>query len=63
MIEFVKKPSLDEMVAKRVEFLTGYQDAAYAAQYKAFVDKVRAAEAPLGATTSSARRWRATCSS
>ena len=38
------------MVAKRVEFLTGYQDAAYAAQYKAFVDKVRAAEAPLAST-------------
>jgi indolepyruvate ferredoxin oxidoreductase len=36
------------MIAKRVEFLTGYQDAAYAAQYKAFVDKVRAAEARLG---------------
>jgi len=51
VIEFVKKPSLDEVVAKRVEFLTGYQDAAYAAQYKAFVDKVRAAEAPLTATT------------
>jgi indolepyruvate ferredoxin oxidoreductase len=49
VIEFVRKPSLDEMVAKRVEFLTGYQDAAYAAQYKAFVDKVRAAEGGLGA--------------
>jgi len=48
VIEFVKKPSLDEMVARRVEFLTGYQDMAYAAQYKAFVDKVRAAEARLG---------------
>jgi indolepyruvate ferredoxin oxidoreductase len=48
VIEFVKKPSLDETVAKRVEFLTGYQDAAYAAQYKAFVDKVRSAEAQLG---------------
>ncbi len=48
VIEFVKKPSLDEMVAKRVEFLTGYQDAAYAAQYKAFVDKVRDAESKLG---------------
>jgi indolepyruvate ferredoxin oxidoreductase len=47
VIEFVKKPSLDEMIAKRVEFLTGYQDATYAAGYKAFVDKVRAAEAPL----------------
>jgi indolepyruvate ferredoxin oxidoreductase len=48
VIEFVKKPSLDEMVAKRVEFLTGYQDATYAATYKAFVDKVRAAESKLG---------------
>ncbi len=44
VIEFVKKPSLAETVAKRVEFLTGYQDAAYAAQYQAFVEKVRAAE-------------------
>jgi len=50
VIEFVKKPSLDEMVAKRAEFLAGYQDAAYATQYKAFVDKVRAAEAPLSST-------------
>ena len=50
VIEFVKKPSLDELVAQRVEFLTGYQDAAYAAQYKAFVEKVRAAEAPLSST-------------
>jgi indolepyruvate ferredoxin oxidoreductase len=51
VIEFVKKPSLDELVTRRVEFLTGYQDAAYAATYRAFVDKVRAAEAPLGAGT------------
>ena len=50
VIEFVKKPSLDEVIAKRVEFLTGYQDAAYASQYKTFVDKVRAAEAPLAST-------------
>ena len=47
VIEFVKKSGLDEMVAKRVDFLTGYQDAAYAARYKSFVDKVRAAEKPL----------------
>ena len=53
VIQFVKKPSLDEMVAKRVDFLTGYQDAAYAAHYKAFVDKVRAAEAPLARHASS----------
>ena len=50
VIEFVKKPWLDEMLAKRVDFLTGYQDAAYAARYKAFVDKVRSAEAPLAST-------------
>ncbi len=50
VIEVVRKPSLDELVARRVDFLTGYQDAAYAQQYKAFVDKVRAAEAPLQST-------------
>ncbi|MBP6777523.1 MAG: indolepyruvate ferredoxin oxidoreductase family protein, partial [Piscinibacter sp.] len=50
VIEFVKKPSLAEMVATRVEFLTGYQDAAYAARYQAFVEKVRQAEAPLSST-------------
>jgi indolepyruvate ferredoxin oxidoreductase len=43
VIQFVKKASLAETVAKRVEFLTGYQSAAYAAEYSAFVDKVRAA--------------------
>ena len=51
VIEFVKKPALADMVAQRVEFLTGYQDAAYAAQYEAFVEKVRAAEVPLGGRT------------
>ncbi|WP_313315584.1 indolepyruvate ferredoxin oxidoreductase family protein [Pulveribacter sp.] len=44
VIEFVKKPGLAEMLAKRVEFLTGYQNAAYAAEYRAFVEKVQAAE-------------------
>ena len=51
VIEFVKKPSLDEVITRRVEFLTGYQDADYAAQYRAFVAKVRAAEAPLNGST------------
>jgi indolepyruvate ferredoxin oxidoreductase len=50
VIEIVRKPSLDEIVGKRVEFLTGYQDAAYAATYRTFVEKVRAAEAPLAST-------------
>jgi indolepyruvate ferredoxin oxidoreductase len=48
VIQFVKKPSLADMVKTRVEFLSGYQDAAYAAQYQAFVNKVEAAEAALG---------------
>jgi indolepyruvate ferredoxin oxidoreductase len=50
VINFVKKPSLAEMLKTRVDFLTGYQDAAYAAQYASFVEKVRAAEVPLGGT-------------
>ncbi|SDY87277.1 indolepyruvate ferredoxin oxidoreductase [Lysobacter sp. yr284] len=36
--------SLDELVARRVTFLTDYQDAAYARRYSDFVDKVREAE-------------------
>jgi len=51
VIQIVKKPSLAEAVAQRVEFLTGYQDAAYAAQYRSFVERVQAAEAPLGSGT------------
>ena len=51
VIEFVKKPALAEMLAKRVAFLTDYQNAAYAQSYQVFVDRVRTAEAPLGKTT------------
>jgi indolepyruvate ferredoxin oxidoreductase len=51
VIEFVKKPSLTEMLAKRADFLTAYQNASYAQIYQAFVDKVRTVEAPLGKTT------------
>jgi indolepyruvate ferredoxin oxidoreductase len=50
VIQFVKKPTLDEMVAMRIDFLAEYQNASYAAQYKGFVDKVRAAEAHLAST-------------
>ncbi|MES2714518.1 MAG: indolepyruvate ferredoxin oxidoreductase family protein [Pseudomonadota bacterium] len=50
VIQFVKKPSLDEMVKKRVDFLSGYQDAAYAQQYADFVARVRQAEAALNST-------------
>jgi indolepyruvate ferredoxin oxidoreductase len=37
--------TLDELVARRVEFLTQYQDAAWAARYRKLVDEARAAEA------------------
>ncbi len=51
VIQFVKKPGLAETIATRVDFLTGYQDAAYAAQYQAFVEQVRAQESKLGTGT------------
>jgi indolepyruvate ferredoxin oxidoreductase len=44
VIQFVKKPGLPEMLQQRVAFLTGYQNAAYAASYAAFVDGVKTAE-------------------
>ena len=50
VIQFKKRETLDEIVARRAEFLTGYQNAAYAQQYTAFVARVREAEAPLGKT-------------
>ncbi len=37
--------SLADIIARRVEFLTAYQDAAYAARYRRRVDAARAAEA------------------
>jgi indolepyruvate ferredoxin oxidoreductase len=36
--------SLDDVIARRVKFLTAYQDAAYAARYRRLVDAARAAE-------------------
>ncbi|MEN3278529.1 MAG: indolepyruvate ferredoxin oxidoreductase [Massilia sp.] len=47
VVEFKRTQTLDEIVNRRIELLTAYQNAAYAAQYKAFVDQVRAAEAKL----------------
>jgi indolepyruvate ferredoxin oxidoreductase len=42
-----KPETLDEIVSRRVEFLTTYQDAAYAESYRGFVAKVRAVSEPL----------------
>jgi indolepyruvate ferredoxin oxidoreductase len=50
VIQFKKRESLDDLIARRVEFLTGYQNAAYAADYQRFIERVRAAEQPLGKT-------------
>jgi indolepyruvate ferredoxin oxidoreductase len=45
VIEFKRtSSSLAELVARRVEFLTGYQNAAYARRYSALVDRVRRVE-------------------
>ena len=50
VIEVIKRPSLDQLITRRVELLTAYQNTAYAADYRSFVERVRAAEAPLGST-------------
>ena len=50
VLQFKKRDSLDDIVSRRVEFLTAYQNADYAAGYKAFVDKVRQRESALGKT-------------
>jgi len=50
VIELVKRPSLDEVIKRRMEFLTAYQNPAYAQQYADLVGQVRAAEAPLQST-------------
>jgi indolepyruvate ferredoxin oxidoreductase len=40
----VMSENLDQTIARRVKYLTAYQDAAYAARYTALIEKVRAAE-------------------
>ena len=51
VIEFKRAQTLDDVIKRRVELLTAYQDAAYAQQYKSFVDQVRADEEKLGKGT------------
>jgi indolepyruvate ferredoxin oxidoreductase len=50
VIAIVRKPGLAEIVERRAEFLLGYQDAAYAARYRAAVERVRDAETALGSS-------------
>lgn len=48
-VEAPKPETLDDMVARRMVFLTGYQSAAYANRYRKLVDTARAAEARVSA--------------
>jgi indolepyruvate ferredoxin oxidoreductase len=48
VVAFTKRSSVDELIAKRVEFLTSYQNAAYAQDYAAFVQKVRQVDESVG---------------
>ncbi|BDB28396.1 indolepyruvate ferredoxin oxidoreductase [Cupriavidus sp. TA19] len=50
VIQFVRKLPLEELVKQHAEFLAGYQNQAYAAQYESFVGRVKAAEAVVGGT-------------
>jgi indolepyruvate ferredoxin oxidoreductase len=50
VIELVKKPSVAELVAKRVAYLTAYQNAAYAQRYQALVLQVQQVELGWGKT-------------
>ena len=43
-----RRQGLDELVQRRVEFLTAYQDSAYAQRYSAMVERVRQAELAAG---------------
>jgi indolepyruvate ferredoxin oxidoreductase len=49
--EGAKPETLDQMIARRADFLAGYQDEAYAARYRAAIDRVRRAEEALHAET------------
>ncbi|MEY4447919.1 MAG: hypothetical protein RLZZ433_934 [Pseudomonadota bacterium] len=50
VIAFKKRDRLEDIVSKRVAFLTDYQNSAYAQQYEQFVHFVQNKEASLGQT-------------
>ncbi|MSQ19967.1 MAG: indolepyruvate ferredoxin oxidoreductase family protein [Betaproteobacteria bacterium] len=50
-ISFAPSRTLDESISRRIQFLTAYQDARYADQYRTLVEQVRAAEAAKAAGT------------
>ena len=46
-IQLHKRETLEQLVSRRVDFLTSYQNAAYAAEFQRVVQQVQHAEAPL----------------
>ncbi|MDE2617213.1 MAG: indolepyruvate ferredoxin oxidoreductase family protein [Burkholderiales bacterium] len=50
-LQFQPRATVESLVARRVEFLSGYQNAAYAETYRAFVARVQAVESRLGKTS------------
>ena len=50
IIEFKKRPQLEDLIQQRVRFLTAYQNTAYASVYENFVKTVKAKEMVFGQT-------------
>ena len=50
IISFKKRDRLEDLMATRIEFLTAYQNAAYAKQYENFVLNVKTKESVLGSS-------------
>ena len=48
VLAFVKREPLDELISRRVLFLTDYQNAAYAQRYQAVLDRVRRVDQARG---------------
>ncbi len=54
VVQLTQRTPLEDLIAKRVDYLTAYQNAAYAEEYLAFVNKVRRAEEALGGSSKQA---------
>jgi indolepyruvate ferredoxin oxidoreductase len=55
VIDFKKRESLEDLITKRIAFLTAYQNAAYADKYVSFVNTVRVKELALSAGSTAQR--------
>jgi indolepyruvate ferredoxin oxidoreductase len=48
VVTFKKRETVEDLIARRADFLASYQNASYAAQFKAFVGQVQRIEGQLG---------------